>query len=182
MQNNEELIWNKVSLARHKDRPNARFYIENILDEFIELHGDRSFRDYKAIIGDIGKINCFNVTVIGINKGKNTKENVDSNFGMIHPECYKKSLRLMKKAEKFKNPVICFVDTPGAFCGIGVEERGQGHAIAQNLIEMSRPKTAKLKKAACSMKITSEYLEELINIDYDELLNNRYDKFTNIGK
>lgn len=141
MQNNEELIWNKVSLARHKDRPNARFYIENIFDEFIELHGDRSFRDDKAIIGGIGKINCFNVTIIGINKGKNTKENIDSNFGMVHPEGYKKSLRLMKQAEKFKRPIICFVDTPGAFCGIGAEERGQGHAIAQNLIEMSNLKT-----------------------------------------
>ena len=213
MQNNEELIWNKVSLARHKDRPNARFYIENILDEFIELHGDRSFRDDKAIIGGIGKINCFNVTVIGINKGKNTKENIDSNFGMVHPEGYKKSLRLMKQAEKFKRPIICFVDTPGAFCGIGAEERGQGHAIAQNLIEMSRLKTpiisiiigeggsggalalalgdkvymmensiysilspegfasilwkdvSKPKKAACSMKITSQYLEKFNIID-----------------
>ncbi|MEG0856047.1 MAG: acetyl-CoA carboxylase carboxyltransferase subunit alpha [Terrisporobacter sp.] len=141
MLNKEDLIWDKVSIARHKDRPNARFYIENILDEFIELHGDRAFRDDKAIVGGIGKINDYNVTVIGINKGKNTKENIDSNFGMVHPEGYKKALRLMKQAEKFKRPVICFVDTPGAFCGIGAEERGQGHAIAQNLMEMSNLKT-----------------------------------------
>ena len=141
MQNNEDIIWDKVNLARHKDRPNAKFYIENIFDDFIELHGDRSFRDDRAIIGGIGSINNINVTIIGINKGKNTKENIDMNFGMVHPEGYKKALRLMKQAEKFKRPVICFVDTPGAFCGIGAEERGQGHAIAQNLLEMSRLKT-----------------------------------------
>lgn len=137
MQNNENIIWDKVNLARHKDRPNAKFYIENIFDDFIELHGDRSFRDDRAIIGGIGSINNINVTVIGINKGKTTKENIDMNFGMVHPEGYKKALRLMKQAEKFKRPIICFVDTPGAFCGIGAEERGQGHAIAQNLLEMS---------------------------------------------
>ena len=137
MQNNENIIWDKVNLARHRDRPNAKFYIENIFDDFIELHGDRSFRDDRAIIGGIGSINNINVTVIGINKGKTTKENIDMNFGMVHPEGYKKALRLMKQAEKFKRPIICFVDTPGAFCGIGAEERGQGHAIAQNLLEMS---------------------------------------------
>lgn len=141
MQNNENIIWDKVNLARHKDRPNAKFYIENIFDEFIELHGDRSFRDDRAVIGGIGSINDINVTVIGINKGKTTKENIDMNFGMVHPEGYKKALRLMKQAEKFKRPIICFIDTPGAFCGIGAEERGQGHAIAQNLLEMSSLKT-----------------------------------------
>lgn len=141
MQNNENIIWDKVNLARHKDRPNVKFYIENIFDEFIELHGDRSFRDDKAIIGGIGSINNINVTVIGINKGKTTKENIDMNFGMVHPEGYKKALRLMKQAEKFKRPIVCFIDTPGAFCGIGAEERGQGHAIAQNLLEMSSLKT-----------------------------------------
>lgn len=141
MQNNEDIIWDKVNLARHKYRPNAKFYIENIFDEFIELHGDRSFRDDRAIIGGIGSINNMNVTVIGINKGKTTKENIDMNFGMVHPEGYKKALRLMKQAEKFKRPVICFIDTPGAFCGIGAEERGQGHAIAQNLFELSSLKT-----------------------------------------
>ncbi|MGL5694257.1 MAG: acetyl-CoA carboxylase carboxyl transferase subunit alpha, partial [Peptostreptococcaceae bacterium] len=141
MQNNENIIWDKVNIARHKDRPNARFYIDNIFDEFIELHGDRNYRDDKAIIGGIARINNFNVTVIGINKGKTTKENIEANFGMVHPEGYKKSLRLMKQAEKFKRPVICFVDTPGAFCGVGAEERGQGQAIAQNLLEMSNLKT-----------------------------------------
>ena len=141
MQNKEDIIWNKVNTARHKDRPNSRFYIENIFDEFIELHGDRSFGDDKAIVGGIGKINNFNVTIIGINKGKDTKENIETNFGMVHPEGYKKALRLMKQAEKFKRPIICFVDTPGAFCGLGAEERGQGYAIAQNLMEMSSLKT-----------------------------------------
>ena len=141
MQNKDDLIWNKVNTARHKDRPNSRFYIENIFNEFIELHGDRSFGDDKAIVGGIGKINNFNVTIIGINKGKDTKENIETNFGMVHPEGYKKALRLMKQAEKFKRPIICFVDTPGAFCGLGAEERGQGYAIAQNLMEMSSLKT-----------------------------------------
>ena len=141
MQNKEDIIWNKVNTARHKDRPNSRFYIENIFNEFIELHGDRSFGDDKAIVGGIGKINNFNVTIIGINKGKDTKENIETNFGMVHPEGYKKALRLMKQAEKFKRPIICFVDTPGAFCGLGAEERGQGYAIAQNLMEMSSLKT-----------------------------------------
>lgn len=141
MQNKEDIIWNKVNTARHKDRPNSRFYIENIFNEFIELHGDRSFGDDKVIVGGIGKINNFNVTIIGINKGKDTKENIETNFGMVHPEGYKKALRLMKQAEKFKRPIICFVDTPGAFCGLGAEERGQGYAIAQNLMEMSSLKT-----------------------------------------
>ena len=134
-------VWDIVEKARHKNRPNAKFYIENIFDEFIELHGDRNFRDDKAIIGGIASINDINVTVIGINKGKNIKENLDANFGMVHPEGYRKALRLMKQAEKFKRPIICFVDTPGAFCGIGAEERGQGEAIARNLLEMSRLKT-----------------------------------------
>ena len=141
MKYDEDLIWDKVCVARHKDRPNARFYIDNILDEFIEFHGDRFFRDDRAIVGGIGKINNINVTVIGINKGKNTIENIESNFGMVHPEGYRKALRLMKQAEKFKRPIICLIDTPGAFCGIGAEERGQGYVIAQNLMEMSGLKT-----------------------------------------
>ena len=123
MKYDEDLIWDKVCVARHKDRPNSRFYIDNILDEFIEFHGDRFFRDDRAIVGGIGKINNINVTVIGINKGKNTIENIESNFGMVHPEGYRKALRLMKQAEKFKRPIICLIDTPGAFCGIGAEER-----------------------------------------------------------
>lgn len=265
MQSKEDLIWDKVNLARHKDRPNSKFYIENIFDEFIEFHGDRSFRDDKAIIGGIGSINNINVTVIGINKGKTTKENIDTNFGMVHPEGYKKALRLMKQAEKFNRPIICFIDTPGAFCGIEAEERGQGYAIAQNLLEMSVLRTPiisiiigeggsggalalalgdkvymmensiysilspegfasilwkdinKSKKAALAMKLTSENLksfniiddiikepkngaqsspidavhnikeyilkdlDELININYDDLVNNRYNKFRKIG-
>ena len=128
--------WNIVEIARNKERPNVRFYIENIFDDFIEFHGDRNFRDDKAVIGGIASIDKISVTVIGVNKGKNVKENVDTNFGMVHPEGYRKALRLMKQAEKFKRPVICFVDTPGAFCGIGAEERGQGQAIAQNLVEL----------------------------------------------
>ena len=140
--NNEKLdAWSIVEKARHKDRPNTRFYIEYVFDEFVELHGDRNFRDDKSIVGGIASINKVNVTVIGINKGKNVKENLEANFGMVHPEGYKKALRLMKQAEKFKRPIICFIDTPGAFCGVEAEARGQGQAIAQNLMEMSRLKT-----------------------------------------
>ena len=141
MQNNVNIIWKKVNIARHKDRPNARYYIENIFDDFVELHGDRSFRDDKAIIAGIARIDNFNITVIGINKGTNTKENIETNFGMVHPEGYRKALRLMKQAEKFKRPIVFLVDTPGAFCGIGAEERGQGQAIAKNLFEISNLKT-----------------------------------------
>ncbi len=126
-----------VNIARDKNRPNAKFYIENIFDDFIELHGDRCYKDDKAIIAGIASINSINVTVIGINKGKTTSENLKANFGMPHPEGYRKALRLMKQAEKFKRPIICFVDTPGAFCGVEAEERGQGEAIAKNLLEMS---------------------------------------------
>ena len=133
-------VWNIVEIARNKERPNVRFYIENIFDDFIEFHGDRNFRDDKAVIGGIASIDKISVTVIGVNKGKNLKENVDTNFGMVHPEGYRKALRLMKQAEKFNRPIICFVDTPGAFCGIEAEERGQGEAIAKNLFEMSQLK------------------------------------------
>ncbi|ADL53795.1 acetyl-CoA carboxylase carboxyltransferase subunit alpha [Clostridium cellulovorans] len=133
--------WKKVTIARLNERPNAKFYIQSIFDKFIEFHGDRSFGDDKAIIGGIGSIGNVNITVIGIAKGQNTKENLERNFGMPHPEGYRKALRLMKQAEKFKRPVICFVDTPGAFCGVEAEERGQGYAIAQNLVEMMTLKT-----------------------------------------
>ncbi|MGL4451865.1 MAG: acetyl-CoA carboxylase carboxyltransferase subunit alpha [Sarcina sp.] len=128
--------WDKVLTARRIDRPNARFYINNIFDDFIELHGDRNFADDKAIIGGIAKIGKQNFTVIGICKGNSTKENLERNFGMPHPEGYRKTLRLMKQAEKFKRPIICLIDTSGAFCGTGAEERGQGQAIAQNLVDM----------------------------------------------
>lgn len=133
--------WEKVNIARHKNRPNAKFYIDNIFDEFIELHGDRYYSDDSAIIAGLASINNSSVTVIGINKGRNTQENIKNNFAMPHPEGYRKAMRLMKQAEKFNRPVICFVDTPGAFCGIEAEERGQGEAIASSLMLMSRLKT-----------------------------------------
>jgi len=133
--------WESVEIARHKDRPTGKFYIETIFKDFIEFHGDRSFGDDKSIIGGIASINDINLTVIAITKGSNTIENIERNFGMPNPEGYRKALRLMKQAEKFKRPVICFVDTPGAFPGMGAEERGQGQAIANNLFELSRLKT-----------------------------------------
>ena len=142
---NREIIknsaWDKVNLARHKDRPTGSFYIKNIFDEFIELHGDRYFGDDKSVVGGIGLLSGRAVTVIAICKGSNTKENIERNFGMPKPEGYRKSLRLMKEAEKFHRPVICFIDTPGAFCGVSAEERGMGEAIAHNLLEMSRLNT-----------------------------------------
>lgn len=133
--------WQKVKLSRLNERPTALDYIENIFEDFIELHGDRCFGDDAAVVGGIAKFNGNSVTVIGIQKGRNTKENISRNFGMPNPEGYRKALRLMKQAEKFKRPVICFVDTPGAYCGLGAEERGQGEAIARNLMEMSNLKT-----------------------------------------
>lgn len=134
----EYCVWDRVQLARHIDRPRANFYIDRIVEDFIELHGDRSFSDDRAIIGGIGRIGNHTVTIIAQNKGNNAKENVERNFGMPHPEGYRKALRLMKQAEKFNRPVICLIDTPGAYCGIGAEERGQGEAIAKNILEMSR--------------------------------------------
>ncbi len=133
--------WQIVKVARLQERPTTLEYIENIIPDFIELHGDRLYADDSAIVGGIGTLEGTPVTVIGHQKGKNTKENIKRNFGMPHPEGYRKALRLMKQAEKFKRPVIMFVDTPGAYCGLGAEERGQGEAIALNLLEMSRLKT-----------------------------------------
>lgn len=133
--------WDKVNLARHSGRPTTLEYIERIFEDFVELHGDRSFKDDFAIVGGIASIEGTPVTVIGHQKGRDTKENIKRNFGMPHPEGYRKALRLMKQAEKFRRPIICFIDTPGAFCGIGAEERGQGEAIAKNLMEMARLKT-----------------------------------------
>ncbi|MCY6485274.1 acetyl-CoA carboxylase carboxyltransferase subunit alpha [Clostridium aestuarii] len=131
----------KLTIARMLERPTSFDYIERIFDSFIELHGDRYFKDDPSIIGGIAKFNGMPVTVIGQQKGRNIKENIKRNFGMPSPEGYRKALRLMKQAEKFKRPVICFVDTPGAFPGIGGEERGQGEAIAKNLMEMSNLRT-----------------------------------------
>lgn len=133
--------WDKVSIARLVERPTALGYINRIFDGFMELHGDRYYGDDAAIVGGIAKINGISVTVIAQQKGNNIKENIKRNFGMPNPEGYRKALRLMKQAEKFHRPVICLVDTPGANCGIGAEERGQGEAIARNLMEMSNLRT-----------------------------------------
>ncbi|MEG6616493.1 acetyl-CoA carboxylase carboxyltransferase subunit alpha [Peptococcaceae bacterium 1198_IL3148] len=129
--------WQRVQIARHPERPNTLDYIKYMITDFIELHGDRLYGDDPAMIGGIGRFDGQSVTVIGHVKGKDTKQNVARNFGMAHPEGYRKALRLMKQAEKFKRPVLCFVDTPGAYCGMGAEERGQGEAIARALMEMS---------------------------------------------
>ena len=129
--------WDRVLVARQIDRPKSSDYIENIFDDFIEFHGDRCFGDDKAIIGGIARLGDTQVTVIGEQKGKNVKENMERNFGMPEPDGYRKALRLMKQAEKFKRPIITFIDTPGAYPGIGAEERGQGEAIARNIMEMS---------------------------------------------
>ena len=129
--------WEHVQLARDKDRPTGRNYIEELFTDFVEMHGDRYYGDDRAVIGGVALFDGQPVTVIVQEKGHGTKENITHNFGMVSPEGYRKSLRLMKQAEKFGRPVICFVDTPGAFCGLEAEERGQGEAIARNLYEMS---------------------------------------------
>ena len=129
--------WDRVSISRDIKRPSAKNYIKNICSLFIELHGDRLYKDDLSIIGGIGRIGNFEVTLIGHQKGKDINEQVKRNFGMPHPEGYRKALRLMKQAEKFNRPIVTFIDTPGAFCGIEAEERGQGEAIAKNLLEMS---------------------------------------------
>ena len=161
--------WEKVKLARLQERPTSSDYIKKLIGSFIEFHGDRFYGDDSSIVGGIGMLNCpvndracpanngacpanswacpangregIPITVIGHQKGKDTKENIKRNFGMPHPEGYRKALRLMKQAEKFKRPILTFIDTPGAYCGLGAEERGQGEAIALNLIEMSRLRT-----------------------------------------
>ena len=133
--------YEKVQLARGKGRPSGLSFIQNIFPDFIEMHGDRRFADDPAVIGGIATLGGRAVTVIAIEKGADTKDKVYRNFGSPNPEGYRKALRLMKQAEKFHRPVICFVDTSGAFCGIGAEERGQGQAIAENLVEMIGLKT-----------------------------------------
>ena len=129
--------WEKVRAARRADRLASVDYIDNIFDDFMEFHGDRYCKDDGAIVGGIASFHGMPVTVIGQEKGKNTKDNIKRNFGMPSPDGYRKALRLMKQAETFGRPVVCFVDTPGAFCGLEAEERGQGEAIARNLFEMS---------------------------------------------
>ena len=136
-ENTEKSAWDTVLLSRKADRPTALDYINAVFDEFMEFHGDRCFKDDGAIVGGIAMFHGMPVTVIGQQKGKNTKDNIRRNFGMPSPDGYRKALRLMKQAETFGRPIICFVDTPGAFCGLEAEERGQGEAIARNLFEMS---------------------------------------------
>lgn len=134
--------YDKVLAARDANKLMAVDYISYLFgDSFFECHGDRRFSDDKAVVGGVAMLYDMPVTVIGLEKGRNTKERMERNFGSAHPEGYRKALRLMKQAEKFHRPVLCFVDTSGAFCGIGAEERGQGQAIAENLMEMMTLKT-----------------------------------------
>ena len=136
--NKKVKAWDRLTIARMVERPNAEDYIKLIFTNFFELHGDRNYRDDKSIIGGIGLLEDIPVTIVGIQKGKNLKENMERNFGSPYPEGYRKALRLMKQAEKFKRPIICFINTPGAYCGVEAEERGQGEAIARNLLEISQ--------------------------------------------
>jgi acetyl-CoA carboxylase carboxyl transferase subunit alpha len=129
--------WQRVQISRHPERPYSLDYIENCFEDFIELHGDRGVKDDKAMIGGLAKLNGKSVMVIGHQKGRNTKQRQFRNFGMPNPEGYRKALRLMKMAEKFVIPIVCLIDTPGASPGLEAEERGQGEAIARNLLEMS---------------------------------------------
>lgn len=134
---NRKTPWERVQISREKDRPVGQDYLKQLFPDFMEFHGDRAFGDDKAVIGGIARFHGRPVTVIVQSKGKSTKENLERHFGMPSPEGYRKALRLMKQAEKFQRPVLCFVDTPGAFCGVEAEERGQGEAIARNLFEMA---------------------------------------------
>ena len=129
--------WQKVQMSRHAERPQTLDYINMICDDFIEMHGDRTVKDDKAIVGGFGSLNGETVMFIGHQKGINTKMRQYRNFGMANPEGYRKALRLMKLAEKFNKPIVTFIDTPGAYPGLEAEERGQGEAIARNLLEMS---------------------------------------------
>ncbi|ANX13183.1 acetyl-CoA carboxylase carboxyltransferase subunit alpha [Fictibacillus arsenicus] len=129
--------WDRVQIARHAERPTTLDYISYLFTDFIELHGDRLFGDDEAIVGGVAFYKGLPVTVIGHQRGKDTKENLRRNFGMPHPEGYRKALRLMKQAEKFNRPIICFIDTKGAYPGKAAEERGQSEAIARNLVEMA---------------------------------------------
>jgi len=129
--------WDRVSVARHPNRPTSLDYINELFVDFIQLHGDRNYRDDAAIVGGIAFYESTPITVIGHQRGRDTKENVKRNFGMPHPEGYRKALRLMKQAEKFGRPIICLVDTKGAYPGKAAEERGQSEAIARNLVEMA---------------------------------------------
>lgn len=129
--------WDRVQIARHANRPTTLDYISYLFTDFLEMHGDRLYGDDEAIVGGIAKYKGIPITVIGHQRGKDTKENIRRNFGMPHPEGYRKALRLMKQADKFRRPIICFIDTKGAFPGMAAEERGQSEAIAKNLLEMA---------------------------------------------
>ena len=133
--------WQKVQIARHPQRPTTLDYIDLIMDNFIELHGDRAYGDDKALVCGLAKLEDVKVVVIGHQKGKDTKENIERNFGCAHPEGYRKAIRIMKLAERFSLPILCFIDTPGAYPGIGAEERGQALAIAENIRDMFEIKT-----------------------------------------
>ena len=130
--------WQRVQISRHPKRPYTLDYVRTILSDFIELHGDRSFSDDRAIVCGLAKLNNFKIMIIGHQKGRDIKENLKRNFGSAHPEGYRKAIRVMKLAEKFDVPIFCFIDTPGAYPGIGAEERGQAEAIAYNLHEMAQ--------------------------------------------
>lgn len=132
--------WEKVEIARNPKRKTSLDYINSIFDDFIELHGDRNFKDDKAIVCGLGKIGKQSFTIIAEQKGRTTKENIERNFGMPNPESYRKAIRFMKQAEKFNRPVITFIDTKGAYPGLGAEERGQGEAIAKSMFEMAKLK------------------------------------------
>lgn len=133
--------WQKVQLSRHPERPYSLYYINQMCEKFVELHGDRYYKDDKAMVGGIGSIDGRSVMFIGHQKGENTKMRQYRNFGMANPEGYRKALRLMKMAERFKMPVVCLIDTPGAYPGLEAEERGQAEAIARNLYEMAQLET-----------------------------------------
>lgn len=133
--------YDTVLAARSSSRPTAQVFIKNIFENFTELHGDRACGDDAAVIGGIATLYGFPVTVIALEKGRSTEEKIRRNFGSAHPEGYRKALRLMKQAEKFHRPIVCFIDTSGAYCGLDAEERGQGQAIAMNLFEMSGLRT-----------------------------------------
>lgn len=134
-------VWQRVQIARHPDRPYTLDYIRMITDEFVELHGDRQYADDLALIAGFARIDGHKVMILGHQKGRDTKENVKRNFGCAHPEGYRKAMRLMEMAAKFRLPVVTLIDTPGAYPGIGAEERGQAQAIAENLCDMSRLST-----------------------------------------
>ena len=140
MEENKISAWERVEIARNPKRKTSLDYIYSIFDEFIELHGDRNFKDDKAIVCGLGKIDNQNFTIIAEQKGRTTKENIERNFGMPNPESYRKAIRFMKQAQKFGRPIITFIDTKGAYPGIEAEQRGQGEAIAKSMFEMARLK------------------------------------------